>query len=190
MPSVHDESAWHHGVVQICSLQDLSMHSCCAGPWLQEFTDLRDKINTAKLEIEIIRSVVAELDVRIPKTGRNYPIPKLSERALARMEREAAMAGRSSLFCQGLHAIAPCRACMQRLLSCSRWLMHPVKSSYSNNCWCLTISWCQIHAAVPSIVNVDLWCSKPILTQLQVLLRSNKGRMQHWLISYLQTENH
>jgi len=75
------------------------MHSCCAGPWLQEFTDLRDKINTAKLEIEIIRSVVAELDVRIPKTGRNYPIPKLSERALARMEREAAMAGRSSSIC-------------------------------------------------------------------------------------------
>lgn len=63
------------------------------GPWLQEFTDLRDKINTAKLEIEIIRSVVAELDVRISKTGRNYPIPKVSERALARMEREAAMAG-------------------------------------------------------------------------------------------------
>ena len=79
-------------------MQDLSMHSCCAGPWLQEFTDLRDKINTAKLEIEIIRSVVAELDVRIPKTGRNYPIPKLSERALARMEREAAMAGRSSFL--------------------------------------------------------------------------------------------
>ena len=88
---------------------------------------MRDKINTAKLEIEIIRSVVAELDVRIPKTGRNYPIPKVSDRALARMEREAAMAGGSSLFCQVLHAIAPCSAYMQRLLYCSRWLMHLVK---------------------------------------------------------------
>ena len=65
----------------------------CAGPWLQEFTDLRDKINAFKLDIETIRSVVAELDIRIPKTGRNHPIPKISERALARMEREAAMAG-------------------------------------------------------------------------------------------------
>ena len=110
-----------------CSLQDLSMHSCCAGPWLQEFTDLRDKINTAKLEIEIIRSVVAELDVRISKTGRNYPIPKVSERALARMEREAAMAGGSSLFCRVLHAMAPCNAYMQMLLYCSRCLMHLVK---------------------------------------------------------------
>ncbi len=88
---------------------------------------MRDKINTAKLEIEIIRSVVAELDVRIPKTGRNYPIPKVSERALARMEREAAMAGRLSLFCQVLQATAPCSAYMQRVLCCSRCLMHPLK---------------------------------------------------------------
>ena len=98
------------------------MHSCCAGPWLQEFTDLRDKINTAKLEIEIIRSIVAELDVRIPKTGRTHPIPKLSERALARMEREAAMAGRASLFCYLLQEIAPCSAYMQMLLCCLKVL--------------------------------------------------------------------
>ncbi|KAL3146164.1 tRNA-dihydrouridine(16/17) synthase [NAD(P)(+)]-like protein [Trebouxia sp. C0010 RCD-2024] len=63
------------------------------GPWLQEFTDLRDKINTLKLEFSMIREVIAELDVRIPQTGRDYPIPKISERALARMEREAALAG-------------------------------------------------------------------------------------------------
>lgn len=67
--------------------------STLAGPWLQEFTDLRDKINTLKLEFSMIREVIAELDVRIPQTGRNYPIPKISERALARMEREAALAG-------------------------------------------------------------------------------------------------
>lgn len=72
----------------------LCMHTCVsAGPWLQEFTDLRDKINTLKLEFSMIREVIAELDVRIPQTGRTYPIPKISERALARMEREAALAG-------------------------------------------------------------------------------------------------
>ena len=65
----------------------------CAGPWLSEFTDLRDKINAFKLDIPTIRAVVAELDVRIPGTGRNYPVPKLSERAIARMERDAAVAG-------------------------------------------------------------------------------------------------
>lgn len=72
----------------------LTMHtSGFAGPWLQEFTDLRDKINTLKLEFSMIQEVIAELDARIPQTGRNYPIPKISERALARMEREAALAG-------------------------------------------------------------------------------------------------
>ena len=50
----------------------------CAGPWLQEFTDLRGKINAFKLDIETIRSVEAELDIRISKTGRNHPIPKIS----------------------------------------------------------------------------------------------------------------
>lgn len=72
----------------------LCMHTYVStGPWLQEFTDLRDKINTLKLEFSMIREVIAELDLRIPQTGRNYPIPKISERALARMEREAALAG-------------------------------------------------------------------------------------------------
>ena len=77
-------------------LELLACSSCTqlfAGPWLQEFTDLRDKINTLKLKFGMIREVIAELDVRIPQTGRNYPIPKISERALARMEREAALAG-------------------------------------------------------------------------------------------------
>ena len=71
---------------------------------MQEFTDLRDKINTLKLEFSMIREVIAELDVRIPQTGRNYPIPKISERALARMEREAALAGQASLPCPTRHS--------------------------------------------------------------------------------------
>ena len=69
----------------------------CTGPWLSEFTDLRDKINALKLDIPVIREVMTELDVRIPETGRSHPVPKISERALARMEREAALAG-SSFF--------------------------------------------------------------------------------------------
>lgn len=63
------------------------------GPWLSEFTDLRDKINALKLDIPVIREVIAELDVRIPETGRSHPVAKISERAIARMEREAALAG-------------------------------------------------------------------------------------------------
>lgn len=78
-----------------------TLHSC-AGAWLQEFTDLRDKINTLKLEFSMIREVIAELDVRIPQTGRDYPVPKISERALARMEREAALAGQHLIWCPTL----------------------------------------------------------------------------------------
>lgn len=69
----------------------------CAGPWLQEFTDLRDKLNTNKIGMEQIRQVNDELDIRIAETGRDHPIPKISERALARMEREAALAGNTLL---------------------------------------------------------------------------------------------
>lgn len=80
----------------------------CAGPWLQEFTDLRDKVNTLKLTFSIIQEVVAELDVRIPQTGRNYPVPKMSERALARMEREAALAGQTILQPMCINICIPC----------------------------------------------------------------------------------
>ena len=64
-----------------------------AGPWLQEFTDLRDGLNTNRVKMEDIRQINDELDVRIAETGRDHPIPKVSERALARMQREAALAG-------------------------------------------------------------------------------------------------
>ena len=75
---------------------------------MQEFTDLRDKINTLKLEFSMIREVIAELDVRIPQTGRNHPIPKISERALARMEREAALAGQlPGTIQEGKHSFTP-----------------------------------------------------------------------------------
>ena len=56
----------------------------------------------------MIRDVIAELDVRIPETGRDYPIPKISERALARMEREAALAGQlPEQHQEGKHSFIP-----------------------------------------------------------------------------------
>ena len=66
-----------------------------AGPWLQEFTDLRDRLNTNRVKMDDIKEINDELDVRIAGIGRDHPIPKVSERALARMQREAALAGRS-----------------------------------------------------------------------------------------------
>lgn len=44
-----------------------------------------------------IKQVNEELDIRIAQTGRDHPIPKISERAIARMEREAALAGESAV---------------------------------------------------------------------------------------------
>lgn len=66
----------------------------CAGHWLPEFTDLRDQMNkqVPGFSIEHMRSVALEAIRRIEASGRDYAIPKLSERALARMEAEAARA--------------------------------------------------------------------------------------------------
>ena len=62
------------------------------GPWLSEFVDLRDKLNTG-LEVPDaagLKEVTLALIERVAVTGRNYPIPQISERKLARMEAEAA----------------------------------------------------------------------------------------------------
>lgn len=79
----------------------------CAGPWLQEFTDLRDRLNTSRVLMEDIKQVNNELDIRIAETGRDHPIPKVSERALARMAREAALAGGFIQWVTG-----PCKYCL------------------------------------------------------------------------------
>ncbi|CAL8460605.1 g134 [Coccomyxa elongata] len=64
------------------------------GAWLSEFTDLRDRLNQQhkSFGVEDIREIAREVVCRIEGLGRDYPVPRLSERALARMEREAAMA--------------------------------------------------------------------------------------------------
>lgn len=58
-----------------------------AGSWLQEHTDLRDKL-TAHIKAEDLRAIAAELRQRIEKSNRTEPIPKLSERAILRLEQE------------------------------------------------------------------------------------------------------
>jgi hypothetical protein len=62
-----------------------------AGPWLTEFTDLRDQINLggAEWDTERLRQLIMEMLGRIEACGRTYPVPVLSARALARMEAEA-----------------------------------------------------------------------------------------------------
>lgn len=61
------------------------------GPWLAEHTDLRDKVNCGGLSIQgLIDEVVEELDRRVQACGRDYAVPKISDRALKRMEQEAA----------------------------------------------------------------------------------------------------
>ena len=66
----------------------------CSGAWLSEFTDLRDRLNQQHKTFGVadIREIARDVIFRIEGLGRDYPVPKLSERALARMEREAAMA--------------------------------------------------------------------------------------------------
>ena len=66
----------------------------CSGAWLSEFTDLRDRLNQQhkSFGVEDIREIAREVVCRIEGLDRDYPVPKLSERALARMEREATMA--------------------------------------------------------------------------------------------------
>ena len=60
-----------------------------AGPWLQEHTDLRDILNE-QLDLEKLRSLTKELQRRIEDSGRTIPVPKLSDRALLRLEKERA----------------------------------------------------------------------------------------------------
>ena len=63
-----------------------------AGHWLPEFTDLRDQMNkqVPGFGIQHMRGIALEAVRRIEASGRDHAVPKISERALARMEAEAA----------------------------------------------------------------------------------------------------
>jgi tRNA-dihydrouridine synthase 1 len=62
------------------------------GPWLAEFTDLRDALNQHDLGGADLDRIAAECVSRIRACGRSTPIPALSPRALARLAREEAVA--------------------------------------------------------------------------------------------------
>ena len=67
--------------------------AAAAGPWLTEFTDLREALNRSHdWGVEQLRGLAMEVLARIEVTGRTHPVPALSARALARMEAEAAKA--------------------------------------------------------------------------------------------------
>ena len=72
--------AWPEDVILI-----QPMH---AGPWLAEHVDLRDQLNGVRMDIASTRKVTLELQRRIMASGRTWPEPRLSERALLRMEAE------------------------------------------------------------------------------------------------------
>ena len=59
----------------------------CAGNWLQEHTDLRDQLN-ANFSLQELKKLTKEMQRRIEGCGRTEPQPKLSERALLRLEKE------------------------------------------------------------------------------------------------------
>jgi hypothetical protein len=77
----------------LCS-QALSHHHSFpprAGPWLTEFTDLREQLNRShEWGTDQLRALAHDAIARIEATGRTHPVPALSARALARMEAEAA----------------------------------------------------------------------------------------------------
>ena len=69
------------------------------GPWLAEFTDLRDWLNTTKYDqlthenlVKWAKELKGRVRLAMKKEGRARPIPKKSERALAREAAEAAKA--------------------------------------------------------------------------------------------------
>jgi tRNA-dihydrouridine synthase 1 len=66
------------------------------GPWLAEFTDLRDALGAGGLDGPALEAIAGECVGRIracERGGRTTPIPALSARALARLAKEEAIAG-------------------------------------------------------------------------------------------------
>lgn len=64
------------------------------GPWLQEHVQLRDRLcQQAHLTVPFCLQLVHDLSAAVHAAGRDYPVPQLSARQLARQERDAAVAG-------------------------------------------------------------------------------------------------
>ena len=65
------------------------------GPWLSEFTDLRDALNERGLTPDLLASIATDAVARIEAivaSGRTHPVAVLSERARLRLEKEEAVA--------------------------------------------------------------------------------------------------
>jgi hypothetical protein len=59
------------------------------GAWFKEHWDLRDRLNVDKnISTEKIREIAVELKQRIIACGRDHPVPRLTERAIARREEQ------------------------------------------------------------------------------------------------------
>lgn len=64
------------------------------GCWFQEHTDIRDEFNRPpELSVPYCQKTIAKLEVAVAAVGREYPVPKISDRKLARLAREEAISG-------------------------------------------------------------------------------------------------
>jgi tRNA-dihydrouridine synthase 1 len=63
------------------------------GPWLAEYIDLRERLNKGHdMDNAALREMTLEVMRRADASGRDHPVPALSERQLAAMEAEAGLA--------------------------------------------------------------------------------------------------
>lgn len=96
------QSPWQHcihplsllGSVNVKHLNGVAQqrsHACVpTGNWLEEHHDLRDQIN-ASVSVQVAREAVAEIRRRADASGRDYPVPQLSERQRAKLAQQAAL---------------------------------------------------------------------------------------------------
>jgi hypothetical protein len=64
------------------------------GPWFQEHTDIRDSFTRHQpFDILFCYQTIDQLESAARATGRDHPVPRISERKAARLARDAAIAG-------------------------------------------------------------------------------------------------
>lgn len=64
------------------------------GGWFQEHTAIRDEFNRpSELSVAFCQIIVTKLAAAAQAVGREHPVPKISERKLARLAREEAISG-------------------------------------------------------------------------------------------------
>lgn len=61
------------------------------GPWLAEYTEVRDQINSQPMTAAEMCALLERLRDQVRESGREAPVPRISARKLAAMEKEAAM---------------------------------------------------------------------------------------------------